>query len=350
MKKSEWEEYLKGFFIVDCAIREKDIAYVLAVQKDGAGKDEELWHLISWAPKVLKHDRFLARSEFFNLKSLPKIAVEFKPEEKYILCDAGTFCWVGKKGQSEHPGLMQQMKTLWGEVFLLNSFSLSKRNGLNDSWVSVDIHPDILLDFKLNSASRKYILKDFDGFSDTQLYLVDWSGCLFYQAENEWHRFDLKLMGFPALQTNGICCGPNGWVYIFGRDTDGGKIFQGRGDQWEVIWTTPNDVFYIDMVAYQDYVILTSNLMRLKIKEGEVSNFEAPIHGHFVNVKDDLLMMAGDEEAAIFDGTEWKIIISPRFNEEGIYSPIESIPDLTNNKQSERLEKAREQYQKFFKA
>jgi hypothetical protein len=319
MKRSEWEEYLKGFYIVDCAIREKDIAYILAVQEEKTEKGEELWHLISWAPKVLKNNRYIARSEFFNLRSIPKIAVEFKPEERYILCDSGTFCWVGKKGKSDQPGLMQQMKTLWGEVYLLNSFSLSKRNGFSENWENVDIHPSIMADYKENVKSRNFLLTDFDGFSENQFYLMDWHGYVFYQEEDSWHKVDLKELGFPELQTNGICCGPDGWVYIFGRDVDGGKIFQGRGDQWKVIWTTSSEIFHVDMAAYQDYVIMTNNLMRLKIKNGEVTKFEAPIYGNFISAKDNLLMLSGADEAAIYDGEEWKIIISPRFDENGVY-------------------------------
>jgi hypothetical protein len=317
MKRSEWEKYLKGFCIVDCAIREKDIAYILAVQEEKTEKGEELWHLISWAPKVLKNNRYIARSEFFNLRSMPKIAVEFEPEEKYILCDSGTFCWVGKQGRSDQPGLMEQMKTLWGEVYLLNSFSLNKRNGLSDNWDSVEIHPSIMTDYKENARSRNFLLIDFDAFSKNQFYLMDWHGYVFYQEKDSWHKVDLKELGFPELQTKGICCGTDGWVYIFGRDVDGGKIFQGRGDQWKIIWTTSFEIFHIDMVAYQDYVIMISNLTCVKIKDGEMTEFKAPIYGRFISVKDDLLMLSGSTEAAIYDGEKWEIIISPKFKENG---------------------------------
>jgi hypothetical protein len=106
-------------------------------------------------------------------------------------------------------------------------------------------------------------------------------------------------------------------VYIFGRDVDGGKIFQGRGDQWKIIWTTSSEIFHVDMVAYQDYIIMTNNLMRVKIKDGGVTKFEAPIYGNFISVKDNFLMLSGSTEAAIYDGEKWEIIISPNFKENG---------------------------------
>jgi len=334
MKRSEWEKYLDGFYIVDCAIRSNDIAYILAV-KDGLDDQErELWHVISWAPVVFREDnKTIGRSEFFNLRPTPRIAVEFTPEERYILCDTGGYCWIGRQGESYQPGLMEQMRTIGDEVYLLNSFSLSKRNGHTDEWEELELHPLIIEDYDDETSDRRFLLIDFDAFSSGIFYLLDWKGKVFYQRYDAWDMVDLTAMGYPNLQTEGICCGPDGWVYIFGKDEKGGKIFQGKGDQWKVIWTSSFEIYHIDFESYQDHVIISNNFLFSKIKDGKVEPIEnTPFSPQFVSVRDNLLMIASSEEAAIFDGKEWRVIISPYFDENAIYNPqkLTFTPDELN--------------------
>jgi len=321
MKRSEWDEFLDGFYIVDCAVRKNDIAYVLAVSEKEDDDGNTAWHIISWAPHLFGTDKYLGRYGVHNLRSIARIAVEFTPEERYILCDTWEYCRVGKKGRVEQPGLMEQMRTIGDHVYLLNSFSLSKRNGHTNEWKAVPLHPAILEDYNDETTKkRRYLLIDFDAFSTNEFYLLDWKGKVFYQENNEWHLVDLTAMGYPELLTDGICCGPDGWVYIFGKDENGGKIFQGKGDRWKVIWEVSFEIYHIDMVAYQDHVIITNNFLFSKIKDGVVEHIEgAPFSGKFVSVRGNLLMIADSDEAAIFDGKEWKMIISPHFDEEGNY-------------------------------
>ena len=340
MKRSEWDRFLKGFYIVDCAVRSNRVAYVLAVQNDTEEEGNVVWHLISWAPDVIGDGRSIARSEFFNLRPVPRIAVEFTPDERYILCDTGTYGWVGRQGKSNQPGLMHQMRTLWDEVYVLNSFSLSRRNGTTNEWEALALHPAILEDYNDEIPQRRYVLKDFDAFSPDTFYLMDTDGYIFYQSDDQWQSIDLKEMGYPELLTDGICCGPDGWVYVFARDVDGAKIFQGREDQWKVIWTKHSEMFHVDFVAYQDYVILSNNLGRFKIKEGVVERFQAPVYGSLLSVRDNLLMVAGSDEAAIYDGEEWQVIISPRFNEEGEYQPLNVKLNRSGSALLEQLEYA----------
>lgn len=340
MKRSEWDKFLKGFYIVDCAVRSNRVAYVLAVQNDTQEEGNVVWHLISWAPDVIGGGRSIARSEFFNLRPVPRIAVEFTPDERYILCDTGTYGWVGRQGKSAQPGLMHQMRTLWDEVYVLNSFSLSRRNGTTNEWEALALHPAILEDYNDETPQRRYVLKDFDAFSPDTFYLMDTDGYIFYQSDDQWQSIDLKEMGYPELLTDGICCGPDGWVYVFARDVDGAKIFQGREDQWKVIWTKHSEMFHVDFVAYQDYVILSNNLGRFKIKEGVVERFQAPVYGSLLSVRDNLLMVAGSDEAAIYDGEEWQVIISPRFNEEGEYQPLNVKLNRSGSALLEQLEYA----------
>ncbi len=343
MKKSEWEAYCKGFYIVDCTIRHKNMAYVLMVQHEPpqSGEQEE-WRYISWVPDILKsQNRTSAMANFYNLRPVPRVATQFKPVERSVLCDTGTFGWTGPNGGKENqPGLMHQMRTLWDEVYVLNSFSLSRRNGTTNEWEALPLHPAILEDYNDEIPRRRYLLKDFDAFSPDTFYLMDTDGYIFYQSDNQWQTIDLKEMGYPELLTDGICCGPDGWVYVFARDVDGAKIFQGREDQWKVIWTKHSEMFHVDFVAYQDYVILSNNLGRFKIKEGVVERFQAPVYGSLLSVRDNLLMVAGSDEAAIYDGEEWQVIISPRFNEEGEYQPLNVKLNRSGSALLEQLEYA----------
>ena len=323
MKKSEWESHFKGFYIVDCAIRHEHFAYVLLVQNNPPeGGDREEWRLISWVPKILESSGLTTSlTDFFNLRSIPRLAVQFLPEERLLLCDTGLFGWAGgpDNGVQPQPGLMKQMRTLWDEVYFINGNALYVRNGTSNVWEEIAIHPAIAEDYNDTTTDRRYLLNDFDAFSKDEFYLLDYEGTVFYQSDGEWNVADLKNLGYPNLQTPGICCGPDGWVYVFGKDENGGKIFQGKGDRWKVIWESPSGIFHIDMVAYQDSVLISNDLMLSKIKDGKVSDFDAPIYGKFLSVRDNLLMLASRDQAAIYDGHEWKVIISPNFNEEGVF-------------------------------
>ena len=319
MKKSEWDEYLKGFSIVDCAIKNKQIAYVLVVQDAPPAKNGDVeWRLISWGPEVLTDGRSMISMSFRNFRPVPALAVEGSPYNRVMVCDTAGNSNLMHYGSDDTPA-MEKMKTLWEKLYILTFAHLYTRNSEIDTWEMVDLPQSLLDDSAEKTGSRKYVLNDFDAFSPQDFYLLDDRGIILYQESGHWHETNLKDLGYRNLQTEAICCAPDGWVYVFAKDEDGGKIFQGKGDRWKVIWTSSLEIYHIDMVAYQDHVLISNNFMRLKIKDGEVSNFETPIYGKFFSVRDDLLMIASSDQAAIYDGHEWKIIISPNFNEEGVF-------------------------------
>jgi hypothetical protein len=321
MKKSEWEDCLKGFNIVDCAIKNSRVAYVLSVvEKFDKRKREEEWRIVSWSPDVFPGDQTIGKYSFANLRSLPSLAVEGEPHNRLYLADTGGFGFLAGSGKEEAPAI-EKLKTFWEELYILTFAYVYKRNAVTNEWEEINLPESLLEDNRSTEGNRKYTLTDFDAFAPDAFYLLDWKGIVLYQESGEWQEIDLKSLGYKKLQTDGICCGPDGWVYIFGKDEKGGKIFQGKGDRWKVIWEASNEIYHIDFVAYQDHVILSNSHMLVRIKDGQIERFNPPIYCKYLSVRGDLLMIASGSEAAIYDGKEWKVIISPLFNEDGVYEP-----------------------------
>ncbi|WP_136680598.1 hypothetical protein [Neptunomonas sp. XY-337] len=329
MKRSEWDNCLKGFSIVDCAIKNNRAAYLLAVVDnfDRRKKFEE-WRVISWAPDFFPAGKTISKSVFKNLRSVPSLAVEGEPYNRLYLADTGGYGYLVGSGDEEAPAI-EKLKTFWEELYILTFACVYKRNAETNEWEEINLPESLLEDNRSKRGRRRYVLTDFDAFSSDAFYLLDSEGIVLYQESGEWQEVDLKSLGYKKLQTDGICCGPDGWVYIFGKDEKGGKIFQGKGSKWKVIWEASNEIYHIDFVAYQDHVILSNSHMLVKIKDGQIERFNPPIYCKYLSVRDDLLMIASGSEAAIYDGKEWKVIISPLFNEDGAYEP-ESLRLSTN--------------------
>ncbi len=317
MKKPEWEECLDGYEIVECAIKNNRVAYALAVELRKNNKANEDWRIISWSPDVFPDNQTIGKYTFNNLSAFPALTVEGNSYERVFLADTGGYGFLASYGKEDIP-LMSKLKTLWGDLYIMSFAAVFKRNSEENKWEKLSL-PSFLLEENTQNGIRDYTLVDFDAFSPDEFYLLCWNGRVFYQVDGEWKGVGLKTLGFDQLQTDAICCGPDGWVYIFARDEKGTKVLQGKGEQWQVIWTSDSDIYYIDFVAYQDYVLLSNSDMLVKIKNGQVEPFEAPIQSKFLSVRDNLLMIANSSEAVIFDGKEWKFIISPHFDEAGQY-------------------------------
>uniref|UniRef100_UPI0025F08304 hypothetical protein n=1 Tax=Neptunomonas sp. TaxID=1971898 RepID=UPI0025F08304 len=291
MKKSEWAEYLDGFYIVDCAIKSKQIAYVLAVQDEPPEEDEdghiddEEWRLISWGPEVLGGDQSVICERHYNFRPVPALAVEGEPYNRLMLTDTNGNASLGDYGKDDVPA-MEKMKTLWEKLYIMNGGYVYWRNSENNTWERIDLPESLQEDNRASSGPRKYLLIDFDAFTPQDFYLLDNEGIVLYQEAGIWNETNLRDLGYRELDTYGICCGPDGWVYIFGKDEKGGKIFQGKGDRWKVIWEDNFEIFHIDMVAYQDYVLISNNIMFSKIQNGKVEHFKSPCTGSFLSVRD----------------------------------------------------------------
>jgi len=355
MKKSEWDDKLKGFYIIDCAIKNEDVAYLFMVEYDESDDNNTLWRVISWAPSIIqerdKSDDSLRVMEVENIGPIPSIEVQRKPEVKAVLCDRRGQCYVAGEGWEEAPGL-GKMRTLWGEVHVANNAGIFKRDGAKREWSRVGKPPQMTAD-QATGKRLKYYVKDFDAYSPDEFYLLSGDGTLFYTDKGVWKDVDLKKAGYPEAMTGAMCCGPDGYVYVFARGAKGSRIFQGRKDKWKIIWSEPfGGIFPIDMLAYQDYVLISNSAMLAKIKDGEITPLDAPFGGRYLSVHENLLMIASDAEAAIFNGKEWKMIVSPHFNEDGVYERtpftltdteaevLEKVSYLESDAAAERLDKA----------
>ena len=340
MKKSEWKKKIKGFYIADCAIRDEDVAYLIMFENSGeyVGGTDERWRLVSWGPEAIRAKKGTDESclvSYFNNLYFPSLSLQHKPEQKVVLCDSWGYCFVAHEGEEKAPFLKQKMRTLWGEVYVAGSGGVYKRDGIQGTWVALDMPPKMIAD-RAKGKRLKYVIEDFDAYSPEEFYILNENGALFYTDNGVWKKVALKKAGYPKARTGAICCGPDGNVYIFAKGEDGSKIFQGRKDKWEIIWSEPyGGTHSVEMLAYQDYVLIMDYGVLSKIKDGEITPLAIPFECTSFSVHENLLMIASGSEAAIFNGEEWKVIVSPHFNKKGVYKRKLLKPNETESETHE---------------
>jgi hypothetical protein len=131
---------------------------------------------------------------------------------------------------------------------------------------------------------------DIDGFSETEIYACGGLGDLWVYQNSSWKNIDL---GTNARLTK-ICCASDGNVYI---TTNRREIFVGREHTWHLIKQELTEDVFESMVDGTNFVLAElPGMPKMKLK------------AHLA-VGEDVLVVAGKDEANMFDGVTWTEIL-----------------------------------------
>ena len=147
---------------------------------------------------------------------------------------------------------------------------------------------------------------DIDGFAEDDLYACGPRGNLWHFDGKRWTREDIPTDA--ALEK--IVCAADGQVYI---TTDRHDIWTGRSGKWTPIRIDLGmEEFFQEIVDYQGLVIVSTDDALYEVSTGAprplpigqppMSNFAHLASG------DEVLVVAGVDEAFLFDGTRWRKI------------------------------------------
>ncbi len=338
----EYSNVIEDYYIVDCAVRNRNI-FGFALDRFYTDEEVEEEERNGW-DRFLRHKRIAI---FFRNKphgvrltgenlgnwgrlvmgasNSPKGQILLIEREKDRIFTFGS----GFKGEEipvdrEHPdlngfGVFTKIKTFEGQAFMCGSSrSLTRRIAQNryDSRY-LKLKPPREPDAEITHIG----FLDFDMFSETDIYAAGGKGDLWHFNGEAWRQIQLPTNTW--LET--VCCGGDGMVYVSGYE---GLLFMGRDDRWMKINDGGVMFGWKDMVWFEDRAWATGQMGLWSIKDGQVEHVpELPsdIHACSGNlyVNDGVMLMAGFGGACFRENGEWHSIFTRGNMEKAIHGSDE---------------------------
>ena len=317
-----YNENIKGYSIVDCAVRDKNIVYFCLRKAVSSNKASMMWdHDIETRFFLLN---FNSQAIPFGLRTLtgynkPRVGVALKPLNQGLLVARNLDGQVsvlggGKKFPDEFIARRQGPAT-W-KVKTINGYAYSV-GGTRQVYKRVDMGEWVKIDNGLPNVEYSYRIgfDDLDAFSEENMYAVGGMGDVWHFDGRKWRK-----MGFPSnLELATVTCAGDGWVYITGQ---GGRVWRGRESTWDLIHTGNSTVLWRDVCWFNNQLWLSSDY-QFKIwngkelvnptYDGTPSGESVPIWG-CMDARDGLLVVASTDVAMSFDGSQWRTLIAPHFD------------------------------------
>jgi hypothetical protein len=319
LNTKNYEEIFKGFFIIGCAVRKKDMVYFLLEEeydseKNTPDKKKIRTRIATCYDEPNPKDVW----SFAGLRGMhrTKAGIALKPKEQFVGVSMNDHVYVIGSGVSAFEkdlvggpiaggklvgqrGALSKMRTIDGWLWIAGSGRTVGRRLGPDNW---EWHDDI----PHKSLMEDGGFRDIDGFSSTDIYAAGGHGDVWHYDGKKW-----KQVAFPSNMTlETICCAGDGQVYI---GAEQGTVFKGRDSQWKRIYKGDMALPYKNMVWHQGKVWCTSDyglwtIEKDKIQEADVPDAIRTCAGH-LSVGDGVMLLAGMYGASLHDGKEWRSII-----------------------------------------
>ena len=149
---------------------------------------------------------------------------------------------------------------------------------------------------------------DVDGFSEHDMYACGGTADLWHYDGMLWTQIDIPT---NAVLKN-ICCADDGLAYI---TTNRKEILKGRGTIWSLIEQDLTTEVLESIVCYNGAVLVStvSDIYTLEgdeFKKADLGMPEMKSRAH-LGVGDGVLVVAGRNEATMYDGKSWSVILEP---------------------------------------
>ena len=326
---SEYRNIFKGYYIVDCAVRDRNIfGFALdSFYTDEEVEEEKLrgWDIFLRPKRIalfVRHSAFGDRLGGENLGNWGQLVMGAcnVPKGQILLIETRNdrifVVGSGFKGEEmpvdrDHPdlrgfGAFGKIKTFDGHAFMCGtSRSFTKRID-KDRYDSRYLQLKPVRDPAANILDHGFV--DFDMFSDTDIYAAGGAGDLWHFNGDGWRQIHLPTNTW--LET--VCCGGDGMVYVSGYE---GLLFMGREDRWMKIYDGGILLGWDDMVWFEDRAWATGQMGLWSIKDGQVERVpdlpsEIEVCSGNLYVNDGVMLMAGFGGACFRENGEWHSIFT----------------------------------------
>lgn len=319
ISKEQYEKSFSNFFIVDCAVRSKNIFYFSLCEKEllpPFSTDEEdsqedwLKRRIVYYNKSVPETERWGHGEFKNSDNY-KISVSQQPKQQLICVDHDGQVFALGGGPSEMQirlkkwldgcllrGGVSRCRTIDGHIYIAGGGrTVGFREGKNN-WIPLSRGLPFTYDPDWKTAG----FSDIDGFNSHDLYCVGGKGDAWNFDGINW-----KQISFPSnIDLYSVCCAGDGEVYISGYQ---GTTFKGRGEKWKKIYQGEFTMPFRDMVWHDNQVWCTSDYGLWNITDGKLSTAsvsdEIKVCSGHLSTCGDVLLLAGHSGAAYMEEGVW---------------------------------------------
>ena len=316
ISKKLYDEGFAGYHIYDCEIRTKSILSFLLCETLG-DDDEEVprKRLINYFREPKEEIGFGQYSGF----EVPTLAVAQKPKAQAVMIALNGATAVQGAGVSATEQAISRgangaifrgihnSANIDGYVYVTGPWRSVARRVMADQWESIvdrNLGMPIPKPDKFGSTDSGF--DSIDGFNTNDIYCAGSKGDVWRYDGKRWWQCPVPT----NLLMETVCCAGNGYVYI---GMAGGSILKGRENSWKVIHTDRMTVPFTDLVWFSDRVWCTSDHGLWIIENDILTKAEVPAEisvcsGH-LSARDGVMLLAGINGAALFDGKEWEVVI-----------------------------------------
>lgn len=329
----EFGQHVAGYSVMDCAVRNKDIVYLLA-QNDVQAEEASVISQHTVTKRVIccyLDEPLGARLDSDTLTGFETLraGAAKEPQSQFIGIDGGGQVYVLGSGIAEvqanipkalegpFRGAVERLKTIDGWLFAAGSdHSVTRRLG-KDQWenLCLNLPQPTRKTFDDVELSSNMAFRDIDGFSTKELYTVAGKGRVWRLKDGRWER-----MPFPSnMYLESVCCAGDGNVYIGAQS---GALYRGRDERWELIHDTHLTLPFQDIVWHAGRLWCTSSYGLWTLESDKLIRADVPAEvmvcaGH-LSVGDGVMLMAGTHGAALHDGQQWQVLFNRQAMEEAV--------------------------------
>lgn len=299
-------ENFNGFELINCLVRTKNIIGFTAQQwKNNDPLEQKTTAVFFYYPDETKNNRWAVR--YLGEATGIHGTATFLPNERWVfLTDDGEVYCVGEgdddweKPVSKKDNLyFSNIKSIRGghAVCVGPRRKVYLRKCANN-WVQISNGLFSGGD-KINLDNSGF--KDIDGFSESDMYAC--GGSELWQFDgNIWKKIDIPT---NSVLSN-ICCSDDGFVYITTNRRD---IIIGRNDAWSIINQDLTNEVFESIVCFNGKTLVStvSDIYEVSNKGIQKTSLNIPkikSKAH-LSVGDGVLVIAGRNEAVIYDGNLW---------------------------------------------
>lgn len=314
----QWERHYQGWHIVDCAVRDRNIVYLLARPDLDGPKQSSTWdhdigtRLLSVYLDEQDEEKRHGWSELDGFNR-PRCGVSHHPVAQALVVarnNEGSVYSIGggKPGAMERIGadlnpITMRVKCVGGYAYSVGRNRKVFKRVAPGRWERMEgLPPPGDEDFS------DVGFNDMDGLSEKELYAVGAGGDVWRHDGKAWKRCD-----FPSKEQLGtVTVGSNGTVYISG---EGGNLWIGAKDRWEQVHQGDSSLLNNSSVWFEDKLWLCSDY-QLRVWDGKQvcrpqHNGADVIHAGHMDARDGLLVIASLYAVHAYDGTSWKLLVAP---------------------------------------